>query len=320
MRKLLLKAINKINEYRYPHIRSDYRACITGNQFSRLREISFYTRDYLYKKPYKEIAYHGEFQQELTFVLPFAYWHYLNGTLKKTVSCRDTGVFYFFSPDHEERFGTREWMGWDYSFDIPNMAHCNTFDYSKWAAVPLKKHFSNTFYRFDKPILIVANKYNTEWSKPPINYLDIPILDRIFKGLKNKYQIIYNRPQTHHIVPDHSEIFNLNEYGWMKEKHPEVLTVQDLFAERPAHVRSYNHLQLMLYANAERFISVHGGTAALASYFGGTNIILSKEGFEHYFREYETLFPKLSNARIIHAIDEKELVDVALGVFHDAGL
>ena len=63
----------------------------------------------------------------------------------------------------------------------------------------------------------------------------------------------------------------------------------------------------MVYANCSRFISVHGGTAALASYFGGINIIFSRSGLEHLFNEFATIFPKLSNATILHAKSETEL-------------
>jgi hypothetical protein len=72
-------------------------------------------------------------------------------------------------------------------------------------------------------------------------------------------------------------------------------------------VKNFNHLQLMVYANCNHFISVHGGTSALASYFGGVNVILSKSGIEHYFKEFETIFPALSGAKILHATSEEKM-------------
>jgi hypothetical protein len=309
MNKLILRSLSALNQMRYPDALKEYRACISANQYSRLNEMKFFLKDFLVKKKYKTISYHGEFQQELTFVLPFAYWHHLNGTLHQTISSKHTKELYFFSENHEERFERREWKGWNHSYDIPNMAHCFKMSDSKWKQVPLKEHYKNDLFKFGKPILIIANKYNIEWSKPPINYIDLETLHHIFSNYKHKYQIIYNRPQPEQIVPDHSEILHLNEFDWIAKMHPEVLLMSDLFEKHKALVNNFNHLQLMVYANAEHFISAHGGTAALASYFEGTNIILSKIGFEHYFNEYQTLFPLLSGARILHAMNERDVLD-----------
>ena len=103
----------------------------------------------------------------------------------------------------------------------------------------------------------------------------------------------------------------LNEHAWLRENHPDVLLMDDLYATHyPTLVNNYNHLQLMVYANCDHFISMHGGTAALASCFGGTNIVLSNPnwGMEHHFNEYETLFPKLSGATILHARDRADVL------------
>jgi hypothetical protein len=55
---------------------------------------------------------------------------------------------------------------------------------------------------------------------------------------------------------------------------------------------------------------MHGGTAALASYFEGTNIILSRPGggMEHHFDEYNTIFPALSGATILHAKTPEDVI------------
>jgi hypothetical protein len=63
----------------------------------------------------------------------------------------------------------------------------------------------------------------------------------------------------------------------------------------------------MVYANCENFISTHGGTSVLASYFKGKNIILSKQGPEHIFGCYQALYPKLSGSQIFHAKTDEEL-------------
>lgn len=311
MQQLMLKLLYVVAAFRYPNIRRDLRYFIRDNYYARLNQLQFIPKDYLAKTKYKVIDYHGEFDQELRYVLPFAYWHHLNGTLKQTISCTNTKEFYFFSQNHAEQYEKRVWQaGYGY-YDVPNMTHSPTFDFSKWAQVPFKKQYQNEQFVFDKPILVIANKYNIEWDKPPVNFLDIPALERIITTCQTKYQIIYNRPLSTQIVLDNSEIMDLNEHQWLREQHPEVILMHDLYEQYRNTVANFNHLQLLVYANCSRFISMHGGTAALASYFGGVNIILSHPGggMEHYFNEYATIFPALSGAQILHAKNTREVFD-----------
>jgi hypothetical protein len=310
MQKLILKSLNLLTRIRFPLTKQKYRWFIRDNQYSRLVQIKYFFRDYYQKKRYKKISFQGEFQQELTFVLPFAYWHYLNGTLSQTISSKGTKELYFFSKNHEEKFDRRDWEYNEADYEIPNMTHSNVFSYKKWWQVPLKQYYKNDLLVYDKPILIVANKYNIEWDGTPLNFFGIPMLTQIFDVYKDKYQIIYNRPSTTNIVSDNSEILDLNEFEWITEKYPAVILMNDLYSKHKGKVNNFNHLQLMIYSNCSHFISVHGGTAALASYFGGTNIILSKRGVEHYFKEFETIFPALSDAKILHAKTEEEVLDL----------
>ena len=83
--------------------------------------------------------------------------------------------------------------------------------------------------------------------------------------------------------------------------------MQYLYEEKKANARNFNHLQLMVYANADYFISTHGGTAILASYFKGTNLILSVKGPEHHFKCFKKLYPQYSGATIHHAKSDEEL-------------
>lgn len=309
MQRLVLKFLYVVAALKYPTLRRDLRYFVRDNYYCRLNQIRFVASDYATRSPYKVIDYHGEFDQELRYVLPFAYWHHLNGTLSQTIACTNTKPFYFFSQNHLETYDKRVWQaGYDY-YDVPNMTHSPTFDFSKWARVPLKSHYQNSVFVFDKPLLLIANKYNVEWDKPPINFLDIPALDRIISTHRHAYQIVYNRPLATQIVGDNSETMALKEHDWLRETHPDVLLMNDLYEQHRDRVTNFNHLQLMIYANCERFISMHGGTAALASYFGGVNVILSHPGggMEHHFNEYATIFPALSGATILHAKNTDEV-------------
>jgi hypothetical protein len=258
------------------------------------------------RKPYKEISFDGEFTPEISFVLPFAYWHYKNGTLKKTKASKYTRELYFFSPDHEEVFDIRTNEG-NYNFETPRILYSHDYDMKKWLPVPLKEMYQNDIYVYDKPTLIIANRYNMEWDGPPVSFFSLEILAFMISRLKQDYTIIYNRPRPENITGDNSAIYDLHEFEWLQKEHPEVILMEDLYKENKAKARSFNHLQLMVYANASRFLSTHGGTGCLASYFGGINLICSKKGPEAYFGCYQKLYTKLSNATILHAKTDEEI-------------
>lgn len=311
MQRLLLKALYLVAALRYPALKKELRYFVRDNFYCKLFQLKFLFRDYVQKKAYQVTDYHGEFDQELRYILPYAYWHYLNGTLSKTISANNTKEFYFFSTNHEERYKQRVWTESYAHYDVPNMTHSNSYSFNKWASVPYKEQYKNEIFIFSKPILVIANKYNREWDQPPINFLNLSILSKIIEQYGDNYQIIYNRPQPQHIVQDNSEVLDLKEHDWLRENYPGVLLMDDLYRSyQGKNVKNYNHLQLMIYANCTHFISMHGGTAALASCFGGKNIILSNPnwGFEHPFNEYNTLFPKLSGATIFHAKKADEIL------------
>lgn len=272
----------------------------------QLQQLKYFMKDYLFKKKYKEVSFNGEFAPELQFALPFAYWHFKNGTLKKTSSSKFTSELYFFSPQHEEVFDTRTNEG-NYNFEFPRILYSHNYNMSKWEPVPLKEKYANDIYVYDKPILIIANRYNMEWDGPPISFFSIESLDHIISRLKGSYTIIYNRPRPQNITMDNSDIYDMDEFEWLQKEHPEVILMEDLFKENKAGARNFNHLQLMVYANADRFLSIHGGTATLASYFGGINLILSKKGPEHHFNCYQKLYPQFSGAKILHAKTDEEV-------------
>ncbi|MBC8053231.1 MAG: hypothetical protein H7Y13_09205 [Sphingobacteriaceae bacterium] len=303
---LLTKVLGLYVKLRYSNVSSEYRYFYRDTYYCKAVQLKYLIRDYITKKSYKDIHFSGEFAPEIMYVLPFAYWHYKNGTLKSTKSSKYTKELYFFSPDHQEAFEIRTTEG-NYNYETPRILYSHDYNMSKWERVPLKATYKNNIYIYDKPILIIANRYNMEWDGPPVSYLSIEMLDYIISKTKQDYAIIYNRPNPKNITMDNSDIYDLNEFDWLAEKHPEVILMEDLFRENKANARNFNHLQLMVYANANHFISTHGGTASLASYFGGINLILSVKGGEHHFNCFHTIFPKLAGAKILHAKNDLEV-------------
>lgn len=292
---------------RYPNVPYNLKYFYRDTYNCEMSQLKYVFQDYIFKMEYKNIYFNGEFAPELQFVLPFAYWHFKNGTLKSTHSSKYTKELYFFSPDHHEEFDTRSNEG-NYNFEVPRILYSQDYNIDKWLPVPLKAQYGNNVYKYDKPLLIIANRYNMEWDGPPISYYSITQLELMFSYLKDDYTIVYNRPRPENITGDNSDIYDLGEFDWIKMNFPEVILMEDLFVENKAKANNFNHLQMMVYANANHFISVHGGTATLASYFGGVNLIFSKKGPEHFFNCYRDLYPKLSGAKIIHAKTDEEVI------------
>lgn len=305
--KLLKKFASLIARIRYPGVPEGYFYYFRDTIVCKMVQAKYFARDYLKRKKYKTLDFKGEFGNEIQFVLPHAYWHFKNGTLKHTISFQDTKELYFFSPSHAQTNTGRTNEG-NYNFEMPRILYSQDYDIKKWLPVPLKETYRNEVYTYDKPLLIIANRYNTEWDGPPISYFSISVLDKMISRLKNDYHIIYNRPQARDIVNDSSEIYDLQELEWLKTQHPEVDYLGDLYDDNAIGAHNFNHFQLCVYANCDHFISIHGGTATLASYFGGKNLIFSKKGPEHYFKCYQKLYPQFSGAAIYHAATEEALL------------
>lgn len=303
---IITKLISFYVRLKFGKLHWDVRYFYRDTYYCQFIQLKYILKDYFFKKKYKVISFDGEFAPELEFVIPFAYWHYKNGTLLRTEGANFTKEMYFFSEQHHEVYDVRTNEG-NYNYETPRILYSHNYDMKKWEKVPFKAHFKNDVYIFDKPTLVIANRYNTEWEGPPISFYSIEMLEYMIEKLKEKYTIVYNRPCPQNITSDTSDVSELNEYDFIREKYPEVVLMEDLFEENKMMANNYNHFQMLVYANANKFISIHGGTAALASCFEGSNIILSKQGPEHHFGCFQKLFPKLSGAKIYHAKNDDEV-------------
>lgn len=250
--------------------------------------------------------YYGEFGYELISVIPYAYWLYINKKLYKTEGTADTRCLYYFSPRHEEKNINRSFIQLR-EFPINNI-HVTELDTSKWAPPPYKKVYQNKRFVWDKPSLIVSNKYSYEWGEPPANYLSIETLHKVFSLLKNKFQIIYNRPTKDDLPPDDQPILKFDDYQLIQRHFPEIITLSSL--KKINNDLTFNTLQSMVYANSDYFISVQGGGCPLASYFGGTNIIYAKKGNELKVNAYQNWYNKLSGCKIMHTDNYENLISI----------
>jgi glycosyltransferase involved in cell wall biosynthesis len=218
-----------------------------------------------------------EFGYELLSSIPYAYTLYLKGGLKETISGFDTSGIYFFSPKHTETNCQRSWDNmkklWDDKF--PNIViHRSQLDWDLFTPPPFKDFYKDKSIKFEKEVIVIFNRYNKEWSGPPINYLDLPTLDTLFTMLSHEYQVIYINLTKGDKYFDGAKPMDLND-GEILKKHPNVYSLYDVMGMYPE--LSVNEIQLRIFPNCTKYISSNGGQLILSAYFGGENIIFSKK-------------------------------------------
>lgn len=255
-----------------------------------------------------------EFGYELISVIPYACYLNSIGQLEKTISGNDTECLYYFSPEHEINTAQRSYFNVK-KVTTPNIhIHTPELNTTKFLAPNYKKHFANDEFKFDKEIVIICNRHNTEWNTKPINYFDLDTLKALFELLQDKYQVIYinveGRPELYDNAPPES----FGDFNLLK-KYPKVINIHDLMIAYESCTGSFNTLQLMLFANCEKYITMNGGHAILASYFGGENFIMSKYGnpqaheLNEKINSFYRWYDKFGNQRVIHVPDEKTLIE-----------
>jgi hypothetical protein len=249
--------------------------------------------------------YDGEFGYEMTLHLPLAYYLYKRGRLKKTHGLKGTRSLYFFSPEHIEITG-RKRVGRPYPGLNP-YPHGKKMHYFMWAPPPLRNHYRNELFRFEKPLWIVHNKYTEEWGGPPVNYLSRETLDHLFTILKRHCTVLYIRPVNLGEMMDHQDAADLNEFAMIKRAHPEVMLFQHL--QEKHRDLDYNQLQFGLHASAVGCVSVQGGNSIVASYFGVPNFILAKRGSEITTEAFRHFYSRFSNAAVFYTASEENLLD-----------
>ena len=304
-------------------------ACLRSRPFDRIE--CFSSRDFplvpllshLFGVPYREYLsdgtrYFGEFAFELLGVIPYAYWLHRNGRLKLTQACADTRCLYYFSPQHEEFDRPRSYvpitdypvaptsrLRWDVT------AFPRYLDTTKWIAPPYKSTYRNETFRWPKKLCIICNKYTDEPSvrfARVVNFLPIEVLINLLELLTPRYQVVYLRPRPEDIVGDHQAIRDLDEFEVIRARFPDVLTIQQLHTAHPQ--LSFNELQMRLFANCKNFVSVLGGSAFLASYFGGTNIVYAREGWEVSCDAYSNWFHLFSGAKVLSARTHERFLEI----------
>lgn len=245
-----------------------------------------------------------EFSYEAIAAWPYAYWAHQQGLLTETESGPDTECLYWYSPKHTIRTDERSWDNMKEAKDLPNLwIHKPRLDTSKWVPPPLKEHFSKTAITYDKPTVVIANRINVEWERDVINYLSLEALRRLFDLLTPTYQVVYINVRGRPELEDTAKAIDIGDYDMIRAEYPQVKVIHDIIENG-----SYNETQCRIFAGCKRFITMNGGYAVLASYFGGENIIYSKESKELWpsVNSWYNWYPDLggSNIKVVNTYDD----------------
>jgi hypothetical protein len=290
--------------------------CFSGKDFALATLLAAETRSGCREVLAHGTQYFGEFAFELLAVVPYAYWLHRQGQLEFTVSTPDTRCLYYFSPRHEERPVERSYVpiteypiGRGGALRYDRKAFPATLDTGRWQPPPYKSVYRDDRFRWSKATCIVCNKATDEqylWHRAPTNFMDAELLLAVIGKLRERYQVIYNRPRASDIVNDHQKIRESGDIDAIRHAYPDVLTIQDLHARHPG--LGFNELQLRLFAGCEKFVSVLGGSSYLASYFGGTNVVYARRGWEVACSAYRRWFNLFSGARVVAAGTPRHLL------------
>jgi hypothetical protein len=260
--------------------------------------------------------YFGEFAFELLAVVPYAYWLHRQGRLKFTVSTEDTRCLYYFSGNHEERPVRRRYVpiteypiGERGTVRFDRKGFPRRLDSRRWHPPPYKEVYRDDRFGFSREVCVVCNKTSDERYLRrgfSVNAMDNDLVMVVIGMLRSRYQVVYSRPRASDIVNDHQAVREMGDIEAVQVAYPDVLTIQQLHA-RNADL-SFNELQLRLFANCERFVTVLGGAAYLASYFGGINVVYARRGWEVSCAAFENWFDRFSGTRVVAARTPGDLV------------
>lgn len=248
-----------------------------------------------------------EFGYELISVIPYAYSLHKKGLLEGTISGTGSEPLYTFSPDHKINPAPRDFANTAATAKrIPNVwIHKDRLNKDEWAPPPYKQMYRDVAMMFEKPTVVIYNRYNREWDKDPINYFDLPTLRSMFSMLRDEYSIVYFNVRGEEGLEDNAHSMELGDYEMIREEFPDVHIIHDIIKETGL---SYNEAQMRIFAGCDRFVTMNGGPAILASYFGGENIIYTKECRElgKTVNSFYNWYPDFGNSliKVVHTYDD----------------
>jgi hypothetical protein len=249
----------------------------------------------------EQLVVTAEFGFELLVYACYFYWLHRRGLLFQHTITTYPGMrsFYWFLPDRRVKEVARQRTGHSRpSLFLHNpQEHVKDFDYRYWEALPLRRHYSRVARQLllppsDKPLLIIHNKYNSEWGGAPVNYIPPDQLRELVAVLAPTYQLVYIRPvgTESGFSWDHNRLVaSFPDYEVLPAH---VWQLNELHQQCAPHL-TYNEFKIRVYCRATCFIGTQGGSSHFAAFFGGRQLILHVRGSESRSGAYEGWYHRL---------------------------
>jgi hypothetical protein len=277
-----------VNDYKY--LNKDLNFNTDDEYINHYKDIGFEQMRLINKY---QLIVNVEFGFEITTYIPYYLYLFSSGLLFDNIISTFDGmeIYYYFLPItqlnliRKDRHKVNNVHFMIVNFNIPYH-----IDLRYWIAPQYKNHFKNNIFVYEKPLLIINNKYSKEWHQQPINFLNVDTIEEIVKYFNDLYQIIYIRPLY---TNNYLGFSNDDRVGYTSEEiliddelkdfemiksYKTILTIDDILNNHKN--LSYNELKCMLFANCDNYITVQGGGTNMLPYFAKKTVILHKQGLE----------------------------------------
>lgn len=268
------------------------------------------------------IEYTGEYGAELGVFVPFVHFLKKSGILKqsKIISYSGMRPYYFFLDDseYEEKNNSRVHIACFNRHFLPEHLRNDDNIFDKGETIenflpPNYNDFFNDVIKTPLPLLIVQNKFNSEWGDNPKNFLNLQELNYLFTELQDIYNIVYIRTNEFRgtgYSHDHNEdmSFKIEDKETISSKFPKVVLIENLMFQYPNI--TFNTLKCLLQSSAKVTISTIGGYNFFDAYFPSKHLIYKKDAPELYSKnfyqnQHDLLCPGRSS-EILFAKNENE--------------
>ena len=216
-----------------------------------------------------------EFSWMLSQYAPIVYYHKIKGNKVIVDTLRGTDELFYFVDELNKRdqkgiFSAKQQVQEIYNYNFNPLQTFKT-----WEPPPYQEHFSKECeIKESKPVIVVSNKYNPEWSdKTPKNFLSLGFLKKFFQKFHNDYKIYYVRYDGNGKDTEgyYDDVGSLEFKDWeLLQQFKNVTSVYDVMNEYDI---SFNRAQFWIMSKAKHILCTAGGNAVLSSYFGEDVVI-----------------------------------------------
>eukprot|EP00929_Paragymnodinium_shiwhaense_P005668 TRINITY_DN10792_c0_g2_i2.p1 TRINITY_DN10792_c0_g2~~TRINITY_DN10792_c0_g2_i2.p1 ORF type:complete len:613 (-),score=86.47 TRINITY_DN10792_c0_g2_i2:501-2339(-) len=211
------------------------------------------------------------------------------GDLGNTSSLPGMEPWYFFNLGRHTivNAGSRRWTP---DLETPHIGPWRIPHATTWVPPPYQCAFQEAWLRSDKPIVVIQNKYSTEWGSSPRDFFSTHALYRLFNYFEGHMQVVYIRTTKALFgmsVHDSSTPLELPDFAMIELAFPRVITLDNLVEAASSQMQDrhviprptlVNTLIMGVLAAAAKVVTLQGGDAAMAMYFCQENLMFLNKG------------------------------------------